>query len=100
MRAVDARVRWAIVAVGLVAAVAVALVVANRPRAVEHGPHTWVVQPGETQTFSADDVHPGDEYICPGKDRLIGTPDPGHAVGSGELAVATNADGSVVATCG
>ena len=34
---------------------------------LKRGPKTWVVQPGETLTLSADEVHPDDEVICPGE---------------------------------
>ena len=66
----------------------------------EREPKTWIVQPGETLTVSADDVRPDDLYRCPGKGGVNGTPDPGHGVGgSGGLSVETAEDGTVTATC-
>jgi hypothetical protein len=69
-------------------------------REEERGPKTWVVQPGETLTLSADEVRPDDLYRCPGKGGVNGTPDPGHGVGgSGGFSVATDDDGTVTASC-
>lgn len=96
------RTLWAVVVVRFVVTVIVALIVMNATRGarVEHGPHTWVVQPGERMTLSADEADPGDEYICPGKDRVVGTPLPGRGVGSsGGISVDTAPDGTVTAYC-
>jgi hypothetical protein len=66
----------------------------------ERGPKTWVVQPGETLTLSADEVHRDDLYRCPGKGGVNGTPAPGRGVGgSGGFSVATDDDGTVTASC-
>ena len=98
---VSARARWTIVAVGVVAT----FLVANRPTGVRmpHGAGAWVVQPGETLTLSPEEVHPGaypaDEYICPGKGRVVGTPEPGQTFVNGRLVVETLAGGSVTAGC-
>jgi hypothetical protein len=67
--------------------------------AVEHGPHTWVVQPGETLTLSADEVHPKDSYICPGHPEIHFTPHEGTGyTEEGGLSVATT-DDSVTVSC-
>lgn len=94
----SARARWAlgVASVTVLGIVAVSLFNTNLNR----GPKTWVVQPGETLTLSADEVHPDDLYRCPGKGGVNGTPDPGHGVGgSGGFSVATEDDGTVTAYC-
>jgi hypothetical protein len=69
-------------------------------RSVEHGPHSWAVQPGAPLVLLPTDVDPGDEYICPGGGRIVGTPDPGTGVTDGAgLSVETAEDGTVTATC-
>lgn len=99
------RARWVVAAVGLVATVAV-VVALNLPpaRRIPHGRGQWVVQPGATLMLSADEVHPGaspgDEYVCPGEDTVVGTPERGHTVaGSGGLVISTLPDGTVEAVC-
>ena len=63
-------------------------------------PKTWIVQPGETLTLTADETGPNDVYRCPGKGGVIGTPDRGRGVGgSGGLSVETALDGTVTAYC-
>jgi hypothetical protein len=60
----------------------------------------WVVQPGETLTLQPDEVGPDDEYRCPGKGGVNGTPEPGTGVGnSGGLSVTTANDGTVTVEC-
>jgi hypothetical protein len=78
----------------------VALYVFNASLSADRAPRTWVVQPGETLTLSADEVHPDDLYRCPGKGGVNGTPKPGHGVGgSGGFSVETAPDGTVSAYC-
>jgi len=63
-------------------------------------PRTWIVQPGETLTLTADEVGPDDVHRCPGKGGVIGTPDRGHGVGgSGGFSVEAALDGTVTAYC-
>ena len=77
MKDVSVRVRWAIFGGVLVIVVILVLLSVREP-----GPRTWVVQPGQTLTLSADDVGPDDLYRCPGKGGVKGTPEPGHLVGN------------------
>jgi hypothetical protein len=61
---------------------------------------TWVIQPGDTLTLTADEVGPDDLYRCEGKGGVNGTPDPGHGVGgSGGFSVETASDGTVTLSC-
>jgi hypothetical protein len=102
MANVSPRARWMVAAaLGLVVAVAAVLVVLNRPRTVlRHDANSWVVQPGVMQTFLPSDVRAGDEYICPGTDRVVGTPEPGeYIVSPGGLVIVGLADGTVRAEC-
>lgn len=88
--------RWAVVIAGIAIAVMVAVVVISGPREAT----TWIVQPGETLTLTADEVHADDLYRCPGKGGVNGTPPPGHGVGgSGGFSVVTQEDGTVTASC-
>ena len=62
----------------------------------ERGPKTWVVQPGETLTLSADEVQPNDSYSCPGKGAVGYTPEPGEGVANSlGIQVATDLEGTV-----
>jgi hypothetical protein len=83
----------------VVIVVIVVLLIVKEPAGRRSG-QTWVVQPGETLTLSADDVRPDDLYRCPGKGGVNGTPPPGAGVaGSGGLSVETALDGTVTAHC-
>jgi len=96
------RARWAVlagVAVVVVIVVIVVLLIVKEPVG-RRSAQTWVVQPGETLTISADDVRPDDRYRCPRKGGVNGTPPPGTGVGgSGGLSVETALDGTVTARC-
>jgi hypothetical protein len=101
---VTRRARWIVLGVVLVLVLGLAaLYWFNRiPVTVmdSDGPRTWVVQPGETLTLSADEVHPDDLYRCPGKGGVNGTPDRGTGVGgSGGVSVETASDGTVTLSC-
>ena len=62
--------------------------------------HGWVIQPGQTRTWLAEHVGPLDQYRCPGKGGVNGTPDPGTSVSnSAGLTIETAEDGTVTATC-
>ena len=100
IRPMSTRVRWTVVGGALLVVLGlVALLVLNYPRE-QRGPKTWVVEPGETLTLSADEVHPDDLYRCPRKGGVKGTPPPGHGVAhSGGLSVETDVDGTVTAQC-
>lgn len=93
------RARWIVIDVVLVIVLGVvALYLFNTN--LQRGPKTWVVQPGETLTLSANEVHPDDLYRCPGKGGVNGTPDPGHGVGgSGGFSLETASDGTVTLYC-
>lgn len=94
---VNPRARWTLVGLGIaiLASILVPMIVDDARE-----PRTWVVHPGETLTFSADEVHPHDLYRCPGKGGVNGTPEPGHGVGgSGGFSVETAGDGTVTAYC-
>jgi hypothetical protein len=100
----SARARW--IAVGVLAVIVLGVAalywfntnLTQRP--VEHGPHTWAVQQGAPLVLLPTDVDPGDEYICPGGGRKVGTPDPGTGVTDlAGLSVETAEDGTVTATC-
>jgi hypothetical protein len=97
------RLRWALLgvaAVVVIASVALYALDANLTLSSETDRRTWVVQPGETLTLSADEVGPDDLYRCPGKGGVNGTPDRGTGVGgSGGFSVETADDGTVTAYC-
>jgi hypothetical protein len=100
----SARTRWIVVGVASVLVLGlVALYWFNTnltQRSVEHGPHSWAVQPGTPLVLLPADVDPGDEYICPGGGRIVGTPD--HGTSETDLAglsVETRLDGTVTAYC-
>ncbi len=110
----SARTRWIVIGVTLVVVLGlVALysfntdlsVGTNLQRDEVHpsqapAPRTWIVQPGETLTLTADEAGPDDVYRCPGKGGVIGTPDRGRGVGgSGGFSVETALDGTVTAYC-
>ena len=90
---------WAAVVAGLMVIVVVAaaaFTIAGNDRA----PKRWIIQPGETLRLSADEVIAEDEWVCPGKGGVVGTPDPGYGVGgSGGFSIEVLADGMVVIRC-
>jgi hypothetical protein len=92
------RLLWAAVSAGLAIIVlgAIGLMIAGNDRA----PKTWIIHPGETLRLSEDEVLPEDDWECPGKGGVVGTPEPGHGVaGSGGFSVHVGLDGTVVARC-
>jgi hypothetical protein len=76
------------------------MVTAGPTRTDDREPKTWVLRAGQTLSLRSDEVHPDDDYRCTGKGGVDGTPPPGTGVSnSAGLTVATDADGTVTATC-
>ena len=98
-------VRWIVVGVALLMVLGLAaLFLFNRiPVTVidSDGPRTWIIEPGETLTLSADELGPRNHYRCAGEESGIDfTPERGTEYYSeaGGLSV-RNANGTVTAYC-
>jgi hypothetical protein len=80
--------RWVAIAVGVALATLAALFLFNGmlTTEAERSPRTWVVQPGDTLTLTADEIHADDRYRCTDDDEGVDI----------EFA----ADGSATVTCG
>jgi hypothetical protein len=64
------------------------------------GPRTWIIEPDETLTLSADEVHPNDRYRCTGHPAINFTPHEGTGYREeGGLSVSTAEDGTVTVSC-
>ena len=102
----SARTRWIALGVALVVVLGLVALYVYKSRAsfgtmdVEREPKTWVVQPGETLSLTADEVGPDDVYRCSGKGGVDSTPDPGTSVtNSAGITVEYGEDGIVTVTC-
>jgi hypothetical protein len=101
---VSTRARWIVGVVLVLVLGVVALYLFNSSLTMssedERGPKTWVVQPGETLTLSADEVQPNDSYSCPGKGAVGYTPEPGEGVANSlGIQVTTDIEGMVEVAC-
>ena len=75
MRYVTRRTRWVLIAVGLAVAIAAAVLLwpdtpEMFPMGTDRGSKTWVIQPGEVLSLSADEVHPDNVYRCAGDEGV------------------------------
>lgn len=100
IRLMSTHVRWIVIGVVLLLVLGLAALYVFNITLFEREPKTWIVQPGEMVSLSADEVGPDDRYRCEGMAAIDGTPPRGTGFGNTSgIEVTTADDGTVTVIC-